>query len=205
MTKSRAEKNKKLYEDLEKEMKNNKENQYEEKLNSIDPKLNKLDDEDNTKKYSVVNKKSENKNNNVLAVIAKEVNGKKVKKDELVVVKEEKKEKKKVEKAIVETEEFTDPISYTDKLSIEEILRLKIEQQQRLKKDKKNIKRSPVDSKYTSSMMQERIKQHEGVDVRKEVNIKTKDYKWAALGVLIISLIAVIIIGVLLIFRIIEL
>ena len=52
-------------------------------------------------------------------------------------------------------------------------------------------------------MMQERIKQHEGVDVRKEVRLKHKDYKWLALAILIIALIAVIVIGALLIFKVI--
>ena len=47
MAKSRLEKNKKLYETLDEEMKNSKENTYEEKLKSIDPKLNNNEEEVN--------------------------------------------------------------------------------------------------------------------------------------------------------------
>ena len=65
------------------------------------------------------------------------------------------------------------------------------------------MKKSPNDENYTSSMMQERIKQHEGVDVRKEVNLKHNDHRKLVLGILIVSLIAVIVIGALLIFRVI--
>ena len=68
---------------------------------------------------------------------------------------------------------------------------------------KKNVKRSPNDRNYTPSIMQERIKQHEGIDVRKEVNLKHKDYRWAALTILIIALILVVVIGILLIFKVI--
>lgn len=197
MAKSRIEKNKKLYADLEKELKNSKENTYEEKLKNIDPKLQKSEEDVVVREEKVV-KKSENKSN-VLAVIAKEVNGKNVKKNEVVPVKKNKKE-------VVEVEEevFTDPISFTDKLSVEEILRAKIEKQSKLKNEKSSRKRSPTDDKYTASMMQERIKQHEGIDVRKEARVKTKNFKWLALGLLITALIAVIVVGCLLIFKIID-
>ena len=42
-----------------------------------------------------------------------------------------------------------------------------------------------------------------GVDVRKEVKLKHKDFRWVALAILIIALIAVIITGILLIFKVI--
>lgn len=197
MAKSRIEKNKKLYADLEKELKNSKENTYEEKLKNIDPKLQKSE-EDVVVREEKVAKKTESKSN-VLAVIAKEVNGKNVKKNEVVPVKKNKKE-------VVEVEEevFTDPISFTDKLSVEEILRAKIEKQSKLKNERSSRKRSPTDDKYTASMMQERIRQHEGIDVRKEARVKTKNFKWLALGLLITALIAVVVVGCLLIFKIID-
>ena len=146
----------------------------------------------------MVNKKNESKSSNVLAVIAKEVNGKSNKKNELVVAK-----KKEV---VVEDEEdvFVDAISFTDKLSVEEILRAKIERQEKIRSSKKEGKKAPTDEKYTSAMMQQRIKQHEGIDVRRETKIKVKDHKWVALALLIFVLIAVIAIGALLIFKIIE-
>ena len=124
----------------------------------------------------------------------------KEKKNEIVKVKE-----KKINKVVEEEPVLENPISFTDKLSVEEILRAKIEQQERMRKEKKDLKKVPFDSNYTPEMMQERIKQHEGVNVRKEVNINPKDYKWTALALLIITLIVIIIIGALLIFKVIEL
>ena len=204
MAKSRREKNKKIYDELETEIKNNKEIGYEEKLKTIDPKLNAEGEVSVHEKEASVVKKSEPKNNSALTIIAKKINGDKEEiKNNVVVVEKEKKSFKKKEKVEVVEEEINEPISYTDKLSIEEILRAKLEQQQKIKDDKKSSKKSPTDNKYTPSMMQERIKQHEGVDVRREVNLKHKDYKWAALAILVVALIAVIVIGLLLIFKVI--
>lgn len=199
MAKSRVAKNKKLYEALDEEMKNSKENTYEEKLKNLDPMLN-AGDEDSVVVKSSSNKKSETKGDNVLSVIAKEVNGKKTKKNELVAV-EKKKEKEAID---VEDDVFVDPISFTDKLSVEEILRAKIEQQQKLKSSKKNSKKSPTDDKYTASMMQERIKQHEGINIRKEAKIKVKNNKWLVQVVLILALITILVLGVLLILKVIK-
>lgn len=197
MAKSRVEKNKKLYKELDEEMKNSKENTYGEILKSLDPKL-----QDNESDFifveEKVNKKVESKNDNVLAVIAKEVNDKKVKKNELVVAKKNKKEE------IIEEDVFVDPISFTDKLSVEEILRAKIEKQERIKNSKKVGKKGPTDENYTPEMMQKRIKQHIGVDARKEARVQTKDYKWVALSLLIIALISIIVVGVLLVLKVIE-
>lgn len=205
MAKSRKQKNKKMYDELEVELQNNKENSYEEKIKNIDPKINSSGSNLVVAKKNEIVKKNEQKNNSALTVIAKKVNGDKKanKKNELVVVNKDKKPAKKKEKVATVEEEFNEPISYTDKLSIEAILRAKMEQQQKLRDEKRNMKKSPTDSKYTPSMMQERIKQHEGIDVRKEVKIKTKDYRWVALTILFVALIAIIIIGVLLIFKII--
>jgi len=203
MAKSRIEKNQKLYRDLDEEMKNNKGDLYEEKLKSIDPNLDKeIEINKNEESSDISIKKNEVKNTSTLTVIAKELNGKKEKKNELVKVKE----KKETKKDAVEMEEdvFVDPISFTDKLSVEEILRAKLEQQEKLKSEKKEKKKTPYDYNYTPEMMQERINQHEGVDVRKETRVVTKDYRHLALGLLIIALIAVIVLGVLLIFKVIK-
>lgn len=203
MAKSRVEKNKKLYEDLEKEMKNNKGDLYEEKLKSIDPSLDKeIEISKNAENSEVSTRKNEVKNTSALTVIAKEINGKKQKKNELVKVKERKVQVRKQEE--IDEELLQDPISFTDKLSVEEILRAKLEQQEKLKNEKKDKKRSPFSSNYTPEMMQERIKQHEGVDVRKETSVITKDYRGVALGLLVLALIAVIVIGALLIFKVIK-
>lgn len=201
MAKSRREKNKDLYDQLESEMKNSKENSYEEKLKNIDPNLDASGDASVPKEEYVVNKKNETKSTSSLTVIAKKVNGgnKFEKKQELVKVEK----KKKKEEEIIDVEEINEPVSFTDKLSVEEILRAKLEQQQKLKNDKKSFKKSPNDENYTPAMMQVRIKQHEGIDVRKEVNLKHNDHRKLVLGILILSLIAVIVIGALLIFRVI--
>ena len=87
MAKSRKQKNKKIYDDLEVELKNNKENSYEEKIKSIDPKINSSGTSLVVAKKNEVVKKNEQKNNSALTVIAKKVNGDKPsKKNELVVV-----------------------------------------------------------------------------------------------------------------------
>lgn len=202
MAKSRVEKNKELYAALDEEMKNNKGDLYEEKLKAIDPNLDKeMEVNENAVNNDKVNKKTDVKNTSALTIIAKEINGKKEKKNEVVKV-EKKEEKKLIEENVEDV--FEDPISFTDKLSVEEILRAKIEQQEKIKNEKKNKKRNQFDSNYTPEMMQERIKQHEGIDIRKEVKIKTRDYKWVSLWLLILSLIAVIGLGVLLIFEVIK-
>ena len=123
MAKSRREKNKDLYDQLENEMKNNKENSYEEKLKNLDPNLNASGDVVLPKEEVVVNKKNEAKNTSSLTVIAKKVNGEKInKKNEIVKV--EKKHKK--EEEIIDVEDLNEPVSFTDKLSVEEILRAKL-------------------------------------------------------------------------------
>ncbi len=203
MAKSRRQKNKQIYDDLEVELRNNKGNNYEEKLKNIDPNLVANGEFNIQERGSNIVKRNEPKKTNSLTVIAKKVNENKQKKNELVVVNKDKKPAKKKEKVELVEEDFNEPISYTDKLSIESILRAKMEQQQKLKDEKSKMKRSPNDSRYTPEMMQERIKQHVGIDVRKEVKLKTRDYRWAAMFVLIVALIAVIAIGVLLILKII--
>ena len=53
-------------------------------------------------------------------------------------------------------------------------------------------------------MMQARIKQHEGVDVRKEAKVTTKNFKGLVMFVLVLALITVLVLGSLLIFKVIE-
>lgn len=122
----------------------------------------------------------------------------KVVKQEIVPVKEKKAlpvvEKKKIE---IKEEEFVveQPISYTSKLSIEEILRAKLEKQQKLKDSKKGYKKSPYTQSYTPEDMQRNINQHEGIDIRKEANIKVKRNNNGPIAVLVILLILVILAG----------
>ena len=101
MAKSRLEKNKKLYNDLEEEMRNNKGDLYEEKLKSIDPNLDKeIEISKNAEMLDVSTKKNETKNISTLTVIAKELNSKIEKKNEIVKVKEKEKKVKNNEKVI---------------------------------------------------------------------------------------------------------
>ena len=145
MAKSRVEKNKKLYEEIE--------------LESFEIEDVSLQEEKKPQKKELVP----------------------VKKQEMVPVKEEKKlpvvEKKKIEiKQEVKQDDFVveQPISYTSKLSIEEILRAKLEKQQKLKDSKKGYKKSPYTKSYTPQDMQKNINQKDGIDIRKEANIRIK-------------------------------
>lgn len=164
MAKSRVEKNKSLYEELE--------------LESFE-----LEDISETKIEDKVEE-------------VKEV----VKKQEIVPVsKKEKHAVVKVEKTkSIEDDDFVveQPISYTSKLSVEEILRAKLEKQQQLKSNKKNFKKSPVTETYTPEMMQKNINQREGVDIRKEANIRVKNSSNSSIAFLILLLILIVAGGV---------
>lgn len=165
MAKSRVEKNKKLYEEIE---------------------LESFDIEDITEKKEP---KQEVKEEIVP-----------VEKQELVPIKEKKKlpvvEKKKPEVKVQEDDFVVEqPISYTSKLSIEEILRAKLEKQQKLKDSKKGYKKSPYTKSYTPQDMQKNINQREGVDIRKEANIRLKRGSNGPIVFLVILLILVIAAG----------
>ena len=125
-----------------------------------------------------------------------------VKQQEIVPIKETKKlpvvEKKKVEaKPKVEEEDFVveQPISYTSKLSIEEILRAKLEKQQKLKDSKKGYKKTPYTKSYTPADMQKNINQRDGIDIRKEANLKVKQKGNGPIVFLVFLLILVIAAG----------
>jgi len=171
MAKSRVEKNKSLYETLEKE-----------DFDLVDiTEEKKTVDKEKAKEVVVKEKKQE------IVPVAKP------KKNEVAIVKEKIKQKAKAE--VVE-EEFvtTQPISYTDKLSIEELLRVKLEKQQQLKDSKRLYKRTPMTETYTSEMMQKNINQRDGIDVRREVNIKVKQGN-KAIGFLLVMLLLAVIAG----------
>lgn len=114
----------------------------------------------------------------------------------ILEIKEEKKESK--VPVLTNEEEYVveQPVSYNDMLIAEELLRIKLEKQKELKDSKRNLKRTPITETYTSEMMQKNIKQNEGVDVRKELNIKVKRASHGVVIALSILLVAVIAIGV---------
>ena len=73
-----------------------------------------------------------------------------------------------------------------------------------MKSAKKGVKKSPVTETYTAEMIQERIKQHEGIDVRKEVRLRSGNYSSMVMFLLVFSLLVVIALGVLIIFKVIQ-
>ena len=75
MAKSRKQKNKKIYDELEAELNNNKENNYENKLKIIDPNLNSQGEVNVEERSNAIVKRNEPKNDSALTVIAKKVNG----------------------------------------------------------------------------------------------------------------------------------
>ena len=161
MAKSRVEKNKELYNEIE---------------------LESFEIEDISEKASVVEEKKEPEN-------------KIVKKNEVAII-----EQPHVEETEIDDDfEVEQPLSYTDKLSVEEILRAKLEKQQQLKDNKKVYKKSPITSEYTPEMMQKNINQQEGVNVRKEANIKVKNGSNTIVIALSVLLILVLVFGVVLI------
>lgn len=172
MAKSRVEKNKSLYEELELESFELEDITSEPKkveVKKAEPKV------EVTKKQEIVPVKEEKKN-------------------EVALVKEKKKAK--VEEVFEEEFVVEQPISYTDKLSVEEILRAKLEKQQQLKDSKKGYKKTPNTKTYTPEMMQKNINVKEGVDIRKEANIRVKKNNNGSIAFLVFLLILVIAAGI---------
>lgn len=176
MAKSRVEKNKALYEELE--------------LESFE-----LEDISEIKKEQPVEEKEEVEET-IIEEAKQEVVVVKEKKNEIAVVKEKPKKKETIEEDFV----VEQPISYTSKLSVEEILRAKLEKQQQLKDSKKGYKKSPFTESYTPEMMQKSINQQEGIDIRKEANIKVKKSNNVTVSLLVFLLFAIIAAGIIIAF-----
>lgn len=181
MAKSRVEKNKSLYDELEMESFELEDIGTPKSEKSEKKALpTKVEKKENTKKQELVPVKKEKKN-------------------EIVPAKKRKKEPVIEEDFVVEQ-----PISYTDKLSVEEILRAKLEKQQQLKDNKRLYKKSPITSTYTPEMMQKNINQKDGVDIRKEANIRVTRGSNLVVALLVLLLLAVIIAGVIIALAIIK-
>ena len=118
------------------------------------------------------------------------------------VVKEEVKTKPKKEKkklpALSKKDDINveQPLSYNKLLKAEELLRAKFERQKELRDSRRGHKRSPVTDTYTAAMMQKNINQHTGVDVRKELNIKIRKTNGRAIALLAVLLLVIIAVGV---------
>lgn len=111
-------------------------------------------------------------------------------------VKETEPEEEKV--PVLTNEEYIveQPVGYNKMLIAEEVLRSKLEKQKELKDNKRGLKRSPVTDTYTAEAMQKNIKQNVGVDVRKELNIRIKKTNGRAIAILVILLIAIVAAGI---------
>ena len=166
MAKSRVEKNKSLYEELE--------------LETFE-----LEDVSGMKKEEIV----ETKETKVEKVEEKQLVVPVAKKNPVTIVEND-------EINIDEDFVIEQPLSYTSKLSVEEILRAKLEKQQKLKDGKKGYKKTPYTSSYTPETMQKNISQDEGIDVRKEVNIHVKKNNNLAIIILVILLVLVVVAGI---------
>ena len=177
MAKSRVAKNKALYEELEKE-----------EFDLVDiVEENNITKEVVEEKVEVKVDKKSTKKQAVVPVVTP--------KQQVIVV--NKKAKPKVE--VVEEVPSAQPVSYKDKLSVEELLRAKLEKQQQLKDSKRIYKRTPYTETYTPAVMQKNINQRDGINVRKEVNIRVRQGNKAIGALLTLLLIIVIVVGVLLI------
>ena len=221
MSKSRVEKNKELYDSLD----TNDVNQHGLDLNSFeiedlsdiadptkDAKKEPVEVVDDEKVEVVEEKNTEEETTFELDDLSdleeefRKIDGKEVSEpvEETPVVEEVKVEEVKEEpKAEVKTLEAKDeyvvdqPISYNDMLRAEEALRAKLEKQKELKDSKRGVKKSPVTDTYTAEMMQKNINQYEGVDIRKELNIKVKRAgNTRAIVALVVLLIMIIAVGV---------
>ena len=119
---------------------------------------------------------------------------------------EVKKEKKVEVPALTNTEEYVveQPVSYNKMLIAEEVLREKLEKQKELKDSKRGLKRSPITESYSAEAMQKNIKQHVGVDVRKELNIKIKRSNGRVITILVILLIAIVAAGIALAYMVLK-
>lgn len=113
-------------------------------------------------------------------------------------VKEPKKKPSKKLPMVEDDSEITieQPLDYNKLLKAEEILRAKFERQKELRESRRGHKRSPVTDNYTAEMMQKNINQHTGVDVRKELNLKIKRSNGRAITSLVILLFVILALGV---------
>ena len=193
MAKSRVEKNKKLYDQLEVQEFEIDDISESKTTNKKEIVENFFDLEDISVEKKEVVKEEVKKEVKMEPVVSK--------KQELVPVKKPKKNEVAIRKSkkveIVNDDDFVieQPISYTDKLSVEEILRARLEKQQELKDRKKGYKKTPHTPNYTPEMMQKNIKQHKGIDIRKEANIKVRRENSGFTMVLLIFLLMTVAIG----------
>lgn len=123
------------------------------------------------------------------------VSRKKENKNELIEVVEKPILKFEYTKEIFEANEdiSNQPVSFTDKISVEELLRVRIEEQEKIRKTAKKVVKSPTNGMYTPEVMQEKINIVDGFDVRKEVKFKFQKETTDTVAKIVLSLLLIVV------------
>lgn len=90
------------------------------------------------------------------------------------------------------------PVSFSDKISVEELLRVRIEEQEQIKQRIDRGLLSPTNNDYTSEMMQTNINIVEGVNIRRLLKYKIKKETDVVEKTIFIMLMFLVVVGFLL-------
>lgn len=205
MATTRMEKFQEIHKRLKEEEKNqsSKSIDYKKRLQALDPTFNDKKEEPLvTEKEVIVEKQPKQVEDKVVNKIDEGEKKDETDNNQLAEVVEKPVLKYQYSKEIFEgNEEISkNPASFTDKISVEELLRVRIEEQERLRANKKMTSRTPSTAEYTPQMMHERITPHEGVDIRKEVKLKKTSERNLVEKIILLILMMIIILGTLSLF-----
>lgn len=207
MATTRMEKFQEIHKRLKEEEKNqsSKSIDYKKRLQALDPTFNDKKEEPlvtEKEKEVIVEKQPKQVEDKVVNKIDEGEKKDETDNNQLAEVVEKPVLKYQYSKEIFEgNEEISkNPASFTDKISVEELLRVRIEEQERLRANKKMTSRTPSTAEYTPQMMHERITPHEGVDIRKEVKLKKTSERNLVEKIILMILMMIIILGTLSLF-----
>ena len=207
MATTRMEKFQEIHKRLKEEEKNqsSKSIDYKKRLQALDPTFNDKKEEPlvtEKEKEVIVEKQPKQVEDKVVNKIDEGEKKDETDNNQLAEVVEKPVLKYQYSKEIFEgNEEISkNPASFTDKISVEELLRVRIEEQERLRANKKMTSRTPSTAEYTPQMMHERITPHEGVDIRKEVKLKKTSERNLVEKIILSILMMIIILGTLSLF-----
>ena len=207
MATTRMEKFQEIHKRLKEEEKNqsSKSIDYKKRLQALDPTFNDKKEEPlvtEKEKEVIVEKQPKQVEDKVVNKIDEGEKKDETDNNQLAEVVEKPVLKYQYSKEIFEgNEEISkNPASFTDKISVEELLRVRIEEQERLRANKKMTSRTPSTAEYTPQMMHERITPHEGVDIRKEVKLKKTNERNLVEKIILLILMMIIILGTLSLF-----
>ncbi|HHU59802.1 TPA: hypothetical protein GXZ34_02635 [bacterium] len=207
MATTRMEKFQEIHKRLKEEEKNqsSKSIDYKKRLQALDPTFNDKKEEPlvtEKEKEVIVEKQPKQVEDKVVNKIDEGEKKDETDNNQLAEVVEKPVLKYQYSKEIFEgNEEISkNPASFTDKISVEELLRVRIEEQERLRANKKMTSRTPNTAEYTPQMMHERITPHEGVDIRKEVKLKKTSERNLVEKIILLILMMIIILGTLSLF-----